>query len=76
MDILSLGNLPIINTVCRWTLPDKQLCSPSSIMHQILFCIVDPSGLQKDSAGLYWFYSAGATTLIAVSLLAYHALYR
>lgn len=38
-------------------------------------CAVDPSGLQKDWAGLYWFYCVGATTLIVVSLLAHHAFY-
>lgn len=76
MHILSLGCLPIINTVCCWTLPDEQLCSPSSIMHQIFSCIVDPSGLQGDQAELYWLYSAGAATPIALSLLAHHTLYR
>lgn len=39
-------------------------------------CTVDPSGLHGDWADLYRFYSAGATTLIVVSLLAHQAFYR
>lgn len=63
MHILSLGRLPIINTVCCWTLPEKQLCSPSSIMHQI-FSLYCRSIWSAEGSGSepYWFYPAGATT--------------
>lgn len=75
MHIWSLGRLPIINTVCCRTLPAEQLCSPSSIMHQIFpvlwIHLVCRSTVQNCIG-----FTLPEQGLIVVSLLAHRTLYR